>query len=474
MAELPIEVWHLIFDRLELVDLSSCAQVSKSVYLKVKAYRIREIAFTGRVHEWFHYTTPTIDHKHRLDYWYASILNRSSFNFDYLKRLKIGRLSLFDLDEINRFIYLEELDIDLAEYENEQSRTLLLANLKVLYLFVPDYLHVKLDTPRLAKVCTCSLEMLEFVYPESVRCIHTFFYSWKLPMFSNLESLVFTDSYNRLDFCTIYDFRCFKQFDVTVLKKLKEIEFYYHHRNFKLKEVHGYYYYQFKENMSMFKRIATNFFALGRPELKMFWYDVQVTDISVLIEYERMEEKIGSLLAFQMHHYDKLKDRVELFRRFKFNSLLSKKLSEAGFNLRSEEFTSKFTRFSFREMAITGLVDKGEILLGLIARSPNLSSLRFWYNSLGQSFFDQMAEIIQRNAIPLRRLQFEHSINAGLNFEFATKFSNLEWLETDQELSNELVSKLFELPMLAEVEFNNDKMANRIQRLANGKFRWSE
>ena len=74
MAELPIELWHLIFDRLELPDLSSCAQVCKSVYLVVKAYRIREIAFTGRVHEWFHYTTIT-NHKHRVDFmkaFYAS------------------------------------------------------------------------------------------------------------------------------------------------------------------------------------------------------------------------------------------------------------------------------------------------------------------------------------------------------------------------------------------------------------------
>ena len=41
-----------------------------------------------------------------------------------------------DLNEINRFIHLDELDIDLKNYKNEKSRTLSLANLKVLYAFV--------------------------------------------------------------------------------------------------------------------------------------------------------------------------------------------------------------------------------------------------------------------------------------------------------------------------------------------------
>ena len=92
MADLPIELWHSIFDRLQLTDLSSCAQVCKGFYLVVKEYRIREIAFTRRVHQWFHLTTPT-NHKHRVDFTKAFILKVSSFNFDYLKRLKIGRWS---------------------------------------------------------------------------------------------------------------------------------------------------------------------------------------------------------------------------------------------------------------------------------------------------------------------------------------------------------------------------------------------
>ena len=121
---------------------------------------------------------------------------------------------------INKFTRLEELDIDLKNYKKEQNRILSLPNLKVLYLFIPDHLsNVKLDTPRLAKVCTFDLKKLEFVYPESVRCIHTFSHSGKLSMFRNLEYLTFTDCYNLLDHLSSYDSRKFKHFSITNLKK---------------------------------------------------------------------------------------------------------------------------------------------------------------------------------------------------------------------------------------------------------------
>ena len=317
MVDLPIELWHLIFDHLQLVDLSACAQVSKAVYLVVKSYRIREIAFTRRVHRWFHYTTPTIDHKHRVDFTMASSLERSSFNFDHLKRLKIGRSSAInDLEEINKFTRLEELDIDLKNYKNEKNGTLSLANLKVLYLFVPDdFSYVELDTPRLAKVYTFRLKKLEFVYPESVQCIHTFSHSGKLSMFRNLEYLTFTDCYNLLDHLSSYDSRKFKHFSITNLKKLKEIDFYYLYPEYR------------EKNMSVFKKFIANL-ALGRPELKVFWFHVQMTDSNLLTEYEHMFDNFRSNITFQLKHPEKLKEVFSLC--YLFNELMSV-LSEAGF-----------------------------------------------------------------------------------------------------------------------------------------------
>ena len=183
MADLPVEIWHTILDRLELIDLSSCALVSKALYCAVKSYRVREIAFTRRVYKWFHQDFSI--YRYRVDCSMASLLIRSSFNLERLKRLQIGRSSIIDsLNEINKFAHLEELDIDLAYYKNEKSRTLSIANLKMFRLCMSNHLsYLELDTPSLAEVCTFSLEKLDFLFPDSIRCIRTLHHSEKLSMF---------------------------------------------------------------------------------------------------------------------------------------------------------------------------------------------------------------------------------------------------------------------------------------------------
>ena len=456
MADLPIELWHLIFDHLQLINISSCAQVCKTVYLAVKEYRIREIAFTGRLYVWFHYATPTIDHKHRVDYPLGSIFSQSSFNFDYLKRLKIGRYSSIDLDVINKFTRLEELDIDLKNYKNKMSRTLSLVNLKVIYLFTSEHLpYLELDTPCLGKVCTFSLEKLEFIHPKSVCCIHTSFHSGKLSMFSNLEYLTFTDSYSLYDYPHIL--QSFNEFSVTALKKLREISFYYNRSEFLFK------------NLSNFKEITANLLVLGRPDLKVFWLDVQMTDMSVLTEYELNTQNAGSLVAFQLQHYEMLKEKVQFFWAYDFNGSM-KKLLIAGFNLRSEEFTSRFlSRYSFRLIHVTGIVEEREFLMELIARSSDLFALKFENSSLGQSFFNQMVDIIRLNAIPLRKLQVKDTSNESMNFHFVLKLRDLALLVTDQRLSKELVSMLLRMPQMDYLEFCSGEY--RIQRLSSSRFR---
>ena len=460
MADLPIELWHLIFDHLQLVDLFSCAQVSKAVYLAVKAYRIREIAFTGRVYQWFHYTTPTIDHKYRLDYPLASILRRSSFNFDCLKRLKIGRFSSIDLNEINKFTRLEELDIDLKNYKNKKSRTVSLANLKVIYVFMSEHLpYLELDTPSLAKVCTFSLEMLEFVYPESVRCIHTFFHSGKLSTFRNLEYLTLTDSYNLLDYSPSYASQNFKEFSLIVLKKLKEIHFYYNVSDYR------------KNNLSNFKEITANFLALGLPSLKMFWLDVQVTDMSVLAEYELIENA-RSRVAFQLQHYEMLKEKDHFFWWYDFNGSM-KKLSIAGFNPRSEEFTSRFlSRYSFRLIMVTGRVEERELLLELIARSPDLFYLEFENSGLDQSFFDRMVVTVRLKGIPLGVLEVNDTANESMNFHFLLGLPDLMFLQVSQRLPKELVSTLLQMPQMHYLAFCSGEY--RIERLSSSRFHLNE
>ena len=464
MADLPTEMWHSIFERLEdLADLYSCSLVCKAVYVAFKSYRIREVAFTRGSLEWFHYTTSFTNHQHRVYFENFFLLSsfplkRSSFNFDYLKRLKIGRLTAIDLNVINRFVHLEELDIDLANYRKEKRSTLSLANLKVLYVYVPNYhQHLELDTPRLEKVCTFSLKLLEFIYSESVRCIHTVDLAGKLSTFRNLECLNFTNSYNEP-----YEYICssppsLEEFSVETMKAMK-----------KLKEIHfSYDLWYGKENLSILKRMTANFLALERPDLKVFWLNVQVTDAQ-LSEYEAMYANAECVLAFQFQNYDKLNGKVHFRWSFEFTWTM-RKLQEPGLNP-SERFLSKFlAKFFLRRIAIHGKVEEPDILLELIARSPCLFSLVFLDSGLDQSFFNRMVETVRLNRIPLQKLQLKKR-QRGVDLEFVLGLRDLEWFETTQQLSPEFVLRLFSLPMLDAIEFFSGNIVKRVRRVSRSRY----
>ena len=435
MTDLLVELWHLVFKRLELADLSACAQVSKKFHLMVKDYRIREIAFTrGTDFEWFHKDSTKCEHQ--VDYWRASVLKSSPFNFEHLKYLKIGRLSSFELNDINQFTQLKTLDLDLKNYRSEESPTLSLPNLCVFWVFVPNEIpYLELDTPRLAQVHTFHLEKLEFVRSESIQQISTFSHAGNLSiLFPNLKSLTFTDYYdNQLDFRNSFRSESFKEFSTTTLKNLKnlkEISFSYSHEAYT------------ERNLNVFKKIIQKVLDMQRPDLKVFWRDLQVTDLNLLIEYQNSMKNDKNKIVFLFHHYEKLKDKKG-FWHIGFN-LVTKKLKDAGFDLRSKDFASEFlAKFTLRELMVFNRVNEPELLAEFIVRSPSLAILRFKNSGLDRPFFGRLLEIIETNHIPLRLF------------------------EIDQQLPPELITKLLRLPQLEAILFPVDK----IERLSPGRFR---
>ena len=226
-------------------------------------------------------------------------------------------------------------------------------------------------------------------------------------------------------------------------------------------------------NMSNFKRMVANLLALERLDLKVFWQNVEVTDANLLTEYER-SIKNGSLLAFQLQHYEMLRGKIDCFWNYEFNESI-RVLSRAGFNPRSEEFISKLlAKYSFRKLLITGQVEERELLLELIARSPDLLSLKFEISPLDQSFFDRMANTVQLNGIPLQILVIKKSSIRFLNFEFVLRLRDLLRFGTDQQLPAKLIVKLFGLPVLNEIEFSSGQGIDRIARISSSRFLLNE
>ena len=125
---------------------------------------------------------------------------------------------------------------------------------------------------------------------------------------------------------------------------------------------------------------------------------------------------------------------------------------------------------------MNGHVKNPVLLLRFIGRSSNLKYLKFSYCDLGQSFYDQVTEIVQSNGISLQRLSLKKS-SVELNFKFVTRLPDLETFEVDQELAGELIAELFEsLPYLSEIEVSEAAYTlmiaiKTIQRSPTGKYR---
>ena len=447
MADLLIELWHSVFDLLELRDVSSCALVSKKFYFTVKDYRIREIAFTRRVHDWFHYYLE--DHKHRLDFKDVFILKSALLNFHYLKRLKIGRSSAIDLNVINQLISLETLDIDLKNYD-AKNRTLSLPNLKTLLIFVPDDSPtIVLNTPKLGKVYTFLLKKLVFLFPNSVWYINTFFDGGKLSIFCNLELLWLNDQFKDPDYVYSHSFQSF-EFNLASLKKLRKIEFFYNKWQV------------WENNSSKIKRLVKSILDLERPKLEIILHDVLLTDINLLTEYENVRRSSEHWLPFQLRHYEKINDKTHLVR-YEFNSIMSSML-KAGFKLENEKFISTFldATSSVEIILVYGAVKDQELFMRIVAGTPALMSLKFSNSGLGQPFFDRMAETVRLNGLRLKSLRFQNASKGALNFEFVSKFPDLQLFEIDQQLPNDLILKMLRLPTMNEIGFG----FSRIQRMS--------
>ena len=82
-----------------------------------------------------------------------------------------------------------------------------------------------------------------------------------------------------------------------------------------------------------------------------------------------------------------------------------------------------------------------------------------------------MADIVQLNAIPLQQLQVKGTSNESLNFDFVSTLRDLEWFETDQELSSALVGKLLGLPSMAEIKCSSGGIIKKIETLSTNWFR---
>ena len=116
--------------RLSPTDRPLRVCVSKTVYFSVNEYRIREIA-RSLVECTDGFTTPTPITKHRVDY------SMVSFNFDHLKRLKIGRTSAID-PNVTETIQLKAIPLEFLCFKSSSKALEFATRVLNLELLVTD------------------------------------------------------------------------------------------------------------------------------------------------------------------------------------------------------------------------------------------------------------------------------------------------------------------------------------------------
>ena len=159
LEELPIEIHHMIFGYLDLIQVCKCRLLSKKFNEIVKAFRVRELLVYSsnwyRRSSWFRdgkpiYPYNTVSNRK------VSILSSSSIDLEYLKRLcfyGVVESDKFSLEVVNRLQHLVQLDLFFeVKGTGYKTKQLKLPSLEHLFIQFGFRVVVEFDAPRLESI----------------------------------------------------------------------------------------------------------------------------------------------------------------------------------------------------------------------------------------------------------------------------------------------------------------------------------
>ena len=143
--DLPVEIYEMIFNCLDLEELSKLKFINRKFYYIVKSYRIQEINFFNYSNikdSWFFDYKP-IHPTNSIHLSRISILSSNYLNLNHLKRIKIYYTEYdnnFDLEILNKFMQINHLELIIQDFK-EWSKTikLKLPQLKNLFINIKPY-----------------------------------------------------------------------------------------------------------------------------------------------------------------------------------------------------------------------------------------------------------------------------------------------------------------------------------------------
>lgn len=431
MDELPNEILLKIFrSSLPVDQILLCKQVCKRWYWVVDTMiRLRSLVIVDDydfpiLSRWFEKKEFVYDYRYRISSRRLEMVEFRSNQpmFANLRRLFISNRTVA-INTINLLDQLEVLEIKNSKYKCGKLVHINLPNLLVLCLddirgTLEDLL---IEAPKLEKLgCNVSFRF-KVKHPKSIKVYHGQFNHQLIYEFVNLEHL----------YCNRYNY------SEETLPKLKNLKTLHFNRN----------------NLRSLMNLKTQQAALKRKDPQIFFLGVHsnafpLTELDMVEEWEEEIYPYDSnnygfcinakTIEFYGSNYFNLCDKLYYVKTIDY-SLVESYFRQPNFKLTPMDLVKKLVALD--ELELSGElrdVEQTNEFVKVLKHCKYLRSLAI-SASMDQSFFDT---ILTENCPVIESLSI--SSRNPLNFDFLLKFSDLQNFSTKQQLSTDLVGKMFD------------------------------
>lgn len=464
LDQLPIELQHVIFGYLDLVEVATCRLVSKKLNEIVKAFRVRELLLYSSVwyrrSSWFHDSKP-LYHYNTVSNRQVSILSCSSIDLQYLQRLSLFDIvesDAFSLEVVNRFENLVQLELSFEAKDwsiGSECKRLKLHQLEMVFIYFKFRMPnpIEFDTPKLELLAleyqpgadeiadeadepVQPADSIRFTRPQTVKELITFeLFPDELPRnFVGVEHFQ-CDALVELELGHILNtFPGLKVLDIRLEKG------------------------EFEEdcNAALVRILEQR--AQLRPELKIWFQGYELRDSRAISSYRFDKE---SELALLIKYHSSLPDSGRFPVEVNYNELMS--LMPAG------RYPPGFLELQpFANTAIVSTntkIDDPSALLSFLLNCVNLWSLQLKNCTLDMRFFEKLPEFTSLMQLEIKA----DALDLQLDFNrFLFRITNLVDFKTDQNLEIDQLRDLVQrLKFLYSLDFWMNNKAYSVDRLEN-------
>ena len=441
---LPNEILCLIFSHLNFSDLFNVLRlVNKRFNALVDSMKFEELIFTNfsecvYKNSWYFSYRPT-NPKSIIYADYLDLAARSPCfqnSFANLRSLKIDFGFLyydmyFDIEQLNSFSKLENLQFDNFHLRLNQNACLRLPNLRVLHVCLGfPTRELEIDAAKLEVFCG-NLLRTRITHQLSVKFLKQIGQEIRdLRKFSNLEIYKSTTNGYREG-----------TFDNDVLLKLPA----------KLKQLH-FEDYRFDDLKDFARRFFRDRHRLDRSNLKLFFNGVELVNDRPLAEY-----RTNRLVEFYQKNYQQM-IAVPWYLEVNYEQLIE------TYRQIPHDFHSKFVNI---QKVLAGQIDNQEQFILFLRGCNNLSSLVLYQVSyLNQDFFDRLPAL--RNS--LFRLELKELFDAEIDFQFISRFDLMAAFITNQHMPMRLALRTLEkVKFLNFFSFKHHRTSVEISKFSRKK-----